>query len=77
MYDEQLESLVSQSLKNKYFRHGTIMEAKVRYKPSYIWRSLLAARDLAKEGMYWRIGSGNQVKIWKDKWIPTPTSYLV
>jgi len=25
---------------------------------------------LLKEGIIWRIGDGNQVKIWSDPWIP-------
>jgi hypothetical protein len=25
----------------------------------------------------WRIGNGNQVRIWKDKWLPRPTTFMV
>jgi hypothetical protein len=27
-------------------------------------------RELLKEGLIWRIGSGEEVKIWSDNWIP-------
>lgn len=37
--------------------------------PSYLWRSLLACKDLLKEGMAWRIGNGKKVNIWTDCWI--------
>jgi hypothetical protein len=32
---------------------------------------------LLKDGLVWRIGDGGNVKIWKDKWLPTPITYGV
>jgi hypothetical protein len=29
------------------------------------------------EGLLWRIGSGNKLCIWGEKWLPLPTSYIV
>lgn len=37
--------------------------------PSFIWRSILAAKDLLKGGIYWRIGNGKSVRIWQDSWL--------
>jgi hypothetical protein len=39
-------------------------------RPSFIWRSFLAARDLLSHGITWRIGDGNSIKIWGDRWLP-------
>lgn len=41
---EKPTSVIFNILKAKYFRHGEIMRAEVGYKPSYLWRSLMAAR---------------------------------
>lgn len=45
------------------------LKADLGYKPSYLWRSLLAARPLIEEGHAWRIGDGRSVSIWNDRWI--------
>ena len=26
--------------------------------------------DLLKKGLIWRVGSGNQIRIWRHNWIP-------
>ena len=34
--------------------------------------------DVLKEGIIWRIGNGENVKIWEDPWLPKgPTGKLV
>lgn len=30
-----------------------------------------------KYGSRWRIGNGQKVRIWEDKWLPTPSMYRV
>lgn len=71
------DSLAAQVLKSKYFKNGNMLEARVRPKPSLIWRSLCSSFDLVKEGSYQRVGNGHNIKIWKDKWILAPTTYSV
>ncbi|KAL0401842.1 UNVERIFIED_CONTAM: hypothetical protein Slati_4214100, partial [Sesamum latifolium] len=44
-------------------------------RPSLSWRSILSVRDLIIAGSRWRIGSGNSVKIWSDRWIPRPYGF--
>jgi hypothetical protein len=46
-------------------------------RPSYVWESLLSSRDLLNDGLVWRIGDGGNVKIWKDKWLPTLITHAV
>ncbi|XP_035551682.1 uncharacterized protein LOC118349865 [Juglans regia] len=55
------DSLASQVLKWKYFPRVSFMEAKVGSNPSYIWRSIMAARSLLDHGTCWRIGNGREV----------------
>lgn len=51
------------------------MYAKVGYRPSHVWKSLLAGKDqLLSEGLFWHLGNGKSIKIWKDKWINIPMS---
>ncbi|KAK6159680.1 hypothetical protein DH2020_003061 [Rehmannia glutinosa] len=45
------------------------MTAKLGYQPSFLWRSLIAARPTILEGTAWRIGKGRKVQIFEDRWI--------
>ncbi|XP_042974665.1 uncharacterized protein LOC122306301 [Carya illinoinensis] len=57
-------------LKDKYFRHFTILDSNLGHRPSVMWRSLWGSLELLKEGLVWRVGNGRQINIWGDKWIP-------
>ena len=59
-------SLLSQIMEAKYHPGGNILDAQLGTRPSHAWRSILSSCDLIKEGLVWRIGNGNQVRIWKD-----------
>ncbi|KAK6153016.1 hypothetical protein DH2020_012655 [Rehmannia glutinosa] len=63
------ESLAAQLSKAKYFPDGELLNAKLGYQPSFLWRSLLAARPTVLEGMAWRIGNGSNVHVFKYRWI--------
>lgn len=65
-------SLVSKVFKAKYFQDKDFMEAKQGHNSSLMWRSLLVGSDLLSTSLIWRIGNGQQVKIWKDIWVPKP-----
>ena len=53
------------------------MEAHLGSNPSYVWRSLLSARELIREGFVWKIGDGSSVGIQTHKWLPPRRSLLV
>lgn len=57
------ESLAAMVFKEKYFRHSSLMEAKLSSQPSLIWRSIWLARELWKEGLRWRVEDGNKIQI--------------
>jgi hypothetical protein len=69
--------LVARILKAKYFPHGSIMDANVGRMPSYAWQSIIFAKSVIDHGTIWRIGDGENVRVWKDRWIPYPTSFSV
>ncbi|XP_035551748.1 uncharacterized protein LOC118349904 [Juglans regia] len=52
-----------------------IAKTRVRRADSFVWKSITAARPLLYEGLLWKIGNGNKVKIWSDRWLPIPMSY--
>ncbi|XP_059446585.1 uncharacterized protein LOC132178149 [Corylus avellana] len=33
--------------------------------------------DPVKEDLIWQIGNGNNVRIWRDKWLPIPSTYKI
>ncbi|XP_023917793.1 uncharacterized protein LOC112029335 [Quercus suber] len=70
-------SITYKLLKAKYFKGSNFMEAKLGRRPSYMWRSLLAAREVLERGSRWLIGDGKKVKIWEDRWLPTPFTFKV
>ena len=47
----------------RYFPSCSFMEAELGYKSSYVWRSLLAARDVIIEGTRWRVGNGTKIEV--------------
>jgi len=64
------ESLVARIFKEKYFPKDSFLEAQVGRRPSYAWRSITQAWSILEAGLLWRVGDGNQISIWKDKWLP-------
>lgn len=53
------------------------MEAKTKCHSSFAWTSMLAAKELLKQGIIWHVGNGKSIKVWNDKWLPSPTLYTV
>jgi hypothetical protein len=74
---QNLESLVAQMIKVKYFPFGYILNAKLGNKPSYVWRNFWKTRNLLNKGLLWRVGNGKNIKIWKERWLPNPMAFLV
>lgn len=70
-------SLVSRVYNRKYFNGGSILDAKLGGTPLLIWRSVWLAKELMKEGLIWCVGNERQIKVWGQKWLPTPSSHFV
>ncbi|KAL9426438.1 hypothetical protein AB3S75_033257 [Citrus x aurantiifolia] len=69
------ESLLTKILQAIYFKSCEFLQAKLRSKPSFIWRSILWGRQIIQKGMRWRIGSGDSVQVYKSQWIPRPQNF--
>ncbi len=71
------DSLIHKLLKAKYFPHTSFLEASVPGGASFVWRSICEANVVLKAGLRWRVGTGSRINIWKDAWLPTPTTHRV
>ena len=50
------------------------MMAELGSNPSFVWRSLLVARDIIYVGSQWRVGDGRDIGVFTHKQLPhTPT----
>ncbi|KAK9989376.1 hypothetical protein SO802_029615 [Lithocarpus litseifolius] len=68
-------SLFYRVYKARYFPTCSFMEAELGSNPSYVWRSLLDARELIRMGSIWKIGDGCSVGIQTHKWLPHPPAF--
>jgi hypothetical protein len=48
------------------------LEAGIGNNASFIWRGLISTQDLIRKGTRWKIGNGNNVRIWGDSWLLDP-----
>uniref|UniRef100_A0A7N2MKP0 Reverse transcriptase zinc-binding domain-containing protein n=1 Tax=Quercus lobata TaxID=97700 RepID=A0A7N2MKP0_QUELO len=49
--------------------------AKLGSNSSFVW-SLLAARDVVREGSTWQIGDGSRIRVTRHKWLPNAQVFL-
>jgi hypothetical protein len=71
------ESLSARLLKAKYFSNSTFMEVPIGARVSFVWRSICNAKELLSQGLLWGVGDGHSIKIYGDRWLPTPITHLV
>ncbi|XP_019098912.1 PREDICTED: uncharacterized protein LOC109132195 [Camelina sativa] len=66
------QSLLTRVLQAKYFSKSQLIDASLGHRPSHAWRSIHQSIQLIKQGLSWRIGDSNTVRIWSDNWIDNP-----
>jgi hypothetical protein len=71
------DGLIARIMKAKYYPECSVLKASLGNRPSFTWRSIQGASDIIKDGLAWRVGNGKKFRIWKDKWLLTPTTYMV
>lgn len=71
------QSFVVLILKEKYFKLGTILDAKPKSDSSFMWKSILGTKLLVENWLRWQVGNGTKIKIWEDKWINSPSSFQI
>lgn len=70
-------SLLATVLKSKYYPHSSFLEAKLGSMPSFTWRSIIGAQDLLKSGVKWKVGTHDQIQVWRDSWLPVSNFYTM
>ena len=40
------------------------------HKPSFVWRSLIAASEVVVRGSRWRVGDGSRILVLSSNWLP-------
>ena len=68
-------SLFYKVYKARYFPLCSFMEAELGHNPSYVWRSLLSAQELLREGSIWRVGDGRTIGVRSHKWLSHPSLF--
>lgn len=58
-------SFVARMLKARYFPACSVLNAGLGNNPSYVWRSVLAARDPIISGSIIKVGDGTSINIWQ------------
>ena len=64
------ESLVGRIFKARYFLRTSVIEAGLGHNPSFVWRSLIAAKQVVVRGSRIQVGSGHNILIGSDPWLP-------
>nr|XP_023926771.1 uncharacterized protein LOC112038196 [Quercus suber] len=71
------DTLAYKVLKAKYFPTSDFSQAVLGNNPSFTWRSIMFAQPLVKYGIRWRVGNGEKIRIWGDRWLPKPSTFMV
>ncbi|XP_062152738.1 uncharacterized mitochondrial protein AtMg00310-like [Alnus glutinosa] len=74
---QDLNPLVGRIMNDKYFPRGSFLLATLGHNPSFSWRNILKARPVLENGLIWRVGNGEKIRIWGDKWLPNSYDFLV
>jgi hypothetical protein len=64
-------------MKAKYYRGGNFLDSHLGNCPSFAWKNIHSSVDLIREGLIWQVGNGAKVHIWKDKWLPKKSTFMV
>ncbi|KAH9656150.1 reverse transcriptase domain-containing protein [Citrus sinensis] len=64
------KSLIGQIFKARDFPRTSIVEAVLGHNPSFMWRSLLAAKHIIVRSSRIQVGSGQNTLIGSDPWLP-------
>lgn len=62
--------LVYVIMKAKYYPKSDFLNVELGGSPSYVWRSILAAKDALKANCRRRIGDGASINVWSVPWLP-------
>jgi len=68
------DSLISKIFKARYYPNSSYLDAKLGHNPSFVWRSILSAKVVVRQGAGWKIGTGFNISIISEPWIGSGSS---
>jgi hypothetical protein len=71
------DSLCARLLKARYYPNGNLLDTAFIRNPPPSWQGVMHGLELLKRGAIWRIGTGSQVRIWRDNWLQRSDSLKV
>lgn len=71
------QSLFYKVFNAKYFPYAPFLQSRLGRNSSFVLKRIYEAKKVLIEGCRWRVGDGQKIKIWGDKWLPTPMTYKV
>lgn len=64
-------------LREKYCKTENFMITCAKGHISLLWKSLMVVQKVLEMGTRWIVRNGTTLKIWGDRWIPSPNTYQV
>ena len=68
-------SLFFRVYKACYFPNSSFIEAELGFNPSFVWHSLLEARELIRAGTAWKVGDGLSIGVTDHRWLTHPPQF--
>uniref|UniRef100_A0A2N9GCE4 RNase H type-1 domain-containing protein n=1 Tax=Fagus sylvatica TaxID=28930 RepID=A0A2N9GCE4_FAGSY len=53
------------------------LDAQLNAWSSFAWKSIMGAREVIKKGSIWRIGNGEHIRIWGERWLPVAHHHTI
>nr|XP_023888041.1 uncharacterized protein LOC112000166 [Quercus suber] len=69
---QKKDSLFYYIYKARYFPTTMFLDAEIGHNPSYVWHSLLSAREVILAGSKWQTGNSKTIKVLSHEWLPHP-----
>ncbi|KAL3825323.1 hypothetical protein ACJIZ3_021352 [Penstemon smallii] len=74
---ESPDSLLGKIFKARYYPQSDVFGSRLGSNPSYTWRSIWGAKEIIEKGSRWRVGNGNSINIWGDRWLPRESTFQI
>ncbi|XP_073368034.1 uncharacterized protein [Aegilops tauschii subsp. strangulata] len=65
---------VTSVLKARYYHDGRLEDTVFSGNASPTWQAIQHGLELLKKGIIWRVGGGQDIRIWRDRWLPREPS---
>ncbi|XP_043813746.1 uncharacterized mitochondrial protein AtMg00310-like [Manihot esculenta] len=70
-------TLCCRVFKAKYFPNSDLFFANVSNGASFVWKSVMASKELIRRGTRWRVGNGKKILVASAPWILKEDTFLV